>query len=218
MIYIYDILLNFNNEFYEFFEWEKNDNIIHCKKIPIFKVKTSFIEDLLSKEIKLNSSFANLIYNKTEIYDNKKVKTIKYCSLVTDGYKVLGILLDNDYKVIKLSDLLIDEADDCLGISIRCNNIEIEYNILSNLKINYFLTRKEKNIKKYLLEEIEKIYCNKEILKLKYLYFEYFNKNEDNIDLIYKELISSLKEINKNHFKLFELVKLSNKYISNLTN
>ena len=56
MIYIYDILLNLNNDFYEFYEWEKNDNIFHIKKIPIFLVDTNFMEDLLKFIFILNLS------------------------------------------------------------------------------------------------------------------------------------------------------------------
>ena len=32
MTYIYDIVLNFNNDFYEFYEWDKNDNLTLIKK------------------------------------------------------------------------------------------------------------------------------------------------------------------------------------------
>ena len=38
MNFIYDIVLNFNKDFYNFFEWNKNDNIINVKKIPIFLI------------------------------------------------------------------------------------------------------------------------------------------------------------------------------------
>ena len=38
MIYIYDILLNFNTSLIEFFEWEENDLIKYIKKIPIYNL------------------------------------------------------------------------------------------------------------------------------------------------------------------------------------
>ena len=38
MTYIYDILLNFNEEYYEFYDWNKEDTIVHIKKIPIYKI------------------------------------------------------------------------------------------------------------------------------------------------------------------------------------
>ena len=38
MNYIYDIVLNFNKEYYNFFEWNKRDNIVNVKKIPLIFV------------------------------------------------------------------------------------------------------------------------------------------------------------------------------------
>ena len=38
---IYDIVLNFNKEFLDFFEWDKHDILIHVRKIPIFKIKNN---------------------------------------------------------------------------------------------------------------------------------------------------------------------------------
>ena len=38
MNYIYDIVLNFNKEYYSFYEWNRKDNIINVKKIPLFLV------------------------------------------------------------------------------------------------------------------------------------------------------------------------------------
>ena len=52
MNYIYDIYLNFNNIPYDFFEWNKNDNLIHLKKIPIYKVKTEVFNLMYSNNIK----------------------------------------------------------------------------------------------------------------------------------------------------------------------
>lgn len=37
MIYIYDILLNFNTSLIEFFEWEENDLIKYIKKFLYIK-------------------------------------------------------------------------------------------------------------------------------------------------------------------------------------
>ena len=218
MIYIYDILLNFNENLYEFYEWEKGDNISHIKKIPIFKVNTSFMNDLISNKIVIDTSINKLLFNKTEVFDNKKIRTIKYACLFTDGYKVIGVLLNEDGSIFKISDLLLDEASDVISISNRCNLINIEYNIIESRNNNYYLTRKELRIKKYLSEELTSIYDSKDNLKLEYLYFEYFNKNLNDIDSIYKELVDSLNNINNKHFKLYELIKLCNKSTSNLTN
>ena len=216
MIYIYDILLNFNEDFYEFYEWEKSDKIYHVKKIPIFRVSTKLIEDVINSKLEIDKSFLNLIMNKTEIFDSKRIKNIKYSCLVTDTYKVIGIMF-KDSKIY-LSDLLLDEALDAISISSRCNLINLEYNIIETKNINYFETRCEKELRDNLYKEINNIYKSSDINKLKYLYFEYFNKNSIDIDLIYEDLIKSLDSINKKHLKLYELIKLCNKKTSNLTN
>ena len=209
MIYIYDILLNFNDNLYEFYEWEKDDYIYHIKRIPIVKVKTKVIEDILNNKIKVDNNYLNIICNKTELF-KKNNKVLKYSCLITDGYKVFGILLNDLGIITKISDLLLDESFDAISISNRCNLIDIEYNIIDNIDNYYFLTRKELEIKNYLCKEINNIYKSKNYIKLKYLYFEYYNKNNDDIKSIYKDLIDSLSNINDKHYKIFELLKLCN--------
>ena len=54
MIYIYDILLNFNTSLIEFFEWEENDLIKYVKKLPIYKVSDDFLYNLKKKVKNLN--------------------------------------------------------------------------------------------------------------------------------------------------------------------
>ena len=43
MTYIYDILLNFKEELIEFYDWNKNDNIIHIRKIPLLKISNGHL-------------------------------------------------------------------------------------------------------------------------------------------------------------------------------
>ena len=49
MIYIYDVLLNFNTSLIEFFEWEENDLIKYVKKLPIYKVSDDFLNEIKDK-------------------------------------------------------------------------------------------------------------------------------------------------------------------------
>ena len=193
MIYIYDILVNFNSDFYEFYEWEKNDPICHIKKMPIFLVDTNFMETLLTKKIILDDPIVYEIYNKTEYFDMKKVKSLKYACLFTDSYRVIAALLDDDYKVIKVSDLLLDEAMDAIDISSRCIFRNITYNIVGTKKDYSFLTRAEIKIKKALIQEIRNAYKEKDLLKLEYLYFEYFNENCNNLDEICEKLMKNIR-------------------------
>lgn len=209
MTYLYDILLNFNSDFYEFYEWEKSDGIFHIKKIPMYKVESLVLEDIFTKKIVLDSPIVYEILNKTEVFDNKKIKVIKYACLFTDGYRVIGVLLNDDFKIFKVSDLLLDEASDAISISKRCTLVNLAYHIVGTKKNYPLLTRGDIKIKKYLINEISNANRDKNQEKLEYLYFEYFRKTENDMDKIYQELLESLKsEVTENHLKLYELLKL----------
>ena len=99
MDYIYDIVLNFQNYYYDFFEWKSSDKVINVKKILVYKTNS---EDYL-----------NLKYNEV-ILDTKDLPKQTKMFLVTNGSEVMGILLDNKGKIIKKSSLLFDEADEIL--------------------------------------------------------------------------------------------------------
>ena len=68
MNYVYDVLLNFQKEYYEFFEWNIEDEITHIRKIPIFKISDSDYNTLKKAKIKISNNFINKINNKTEVY------------------------------------------------------------------------------------------------------------------------------------------------------
>ena len=35
MSYVYDILINLNKKFYDFYDWNNNDKILHVKKVLV---------------------------------------------------------------------------------------------------------------------------------------------------------------------------------------
>ena len=53
MSYIYDILLNYNKELYDFYEWNLDDDICHIRKTPLFKVTTNQLVDIANNDIKI---------------------------------------------------------------------------------------------------------------------------------------------------------------------
>ena len=213
MIYVYDILLNFNHDLYEFYEWEKSDLIYHIKKIPMYRVSSSFLSDVVEKKIKIDDPILLEVKDKTEVFDNKRVNTISYACLLTDSYRVIAILLDQNGHILKRSHLILDEEEDTLSLSIRENIRDISYNIVGDRKDNRFLTRHEIKVKKFLKDEIKKAFKAKDKNKLKYLYFEYFNEYSLEIDKIYEELLKTLDiVINERHMHLYELLKLCNEY------
>lgn len=208
MTYIYDIVLNFNNDFYEFYEWDKNDNLTLIKKIPLIKVESDFLDQVFNLKLKIDDPLILEITDKCEV-NNKKKKILKYACLLTDSYRIIGILLNNKGEIIKLSDLLIDEAFETLNISKRLQTKNIAYNILETRNNNYFLTRNEIKIKEYMELELKRINKENDLEKLKYLYFEFFNKTPTDDLNIYKELLKTINtNLTNNHLKLYKLLKL----------
>ena len=210
MSYVYDIVLNFNNDFYDFYEWKKDDIIYHIKRINLILVDSKIYNEIYDHMVKFSDDFLLSIFNKCEYYDNRKISSIPYAFLLTDSYRVMGIMLDNGGKIIKYSSLLLDEEEEVLDLCYKLGKITLDYEIIDEREKKEFTTRQEKYLIKYLKRELTNDYNEKNINKLKYLYYEYFNKENNDIEIIYHELLNELnKTIEKKHYDLYDLIKLS---------
>ena len=85
MEFIYDILLNFQLEYCDFFEWQLSDKIINVKKVPLYKVN--------------NQDFLNFKYHDITLIENTFPKKNRII-LVTNGLEVLGILINKNNKLL----------------------------------------------------------------------------------------------------------------------
>ena len=112
MNYIYDIVLNFNKEYYNFFEWNKRDNIVNVKKIPLFLVNNDTFKMFKYDNVTVCDSFINLIKDKTYTYSRVKLGNT---ALVTNGKEVIGVLFNDKGNLIKRSSLLLDEEEEVLN-------------------------------------------------------------------------------------------------------
>ena len=54
MEYIYDIVLNFQKTYYDFYEWNRADKIINIKKIPIYKIDVNDYLNIKKNEVTIN--------------------------------------------------------------------------------------------------------------------------------------------------------------------
>lgn len=207
MVYIYDIILNFNDELIEFFEWEDNDNIKYIKKLPLIRVEDSLIKDILENDILFADDFLEQIKNKTIYYDSKRDN---YPVIVLSNQDiVIAILLkENDYKY---SRLLLDEEYEVLNIADKLSVTKVDYTVKGKKIFNSNLTRKERKIRGILLNEIDYLYNSNKLDKLNYYYYEYFNEINNNKEEVYERLKNSLGVIDERHIKLLEIVKLANK-------
>lgn len=210
MSYVYDLVLNFNNDYYDFYEWNSSDQIIHIKRINLILVDSTTYNEIFDNVTIFNKEFLLSIYNKCEYYTNKRIDTFPYAFLLTDSYRVMGLVLDNMGKIIKYSSLLLDEEEEVLDLCYKLGVIKLDYQIIKKRNKSSFHTREEDNIIKYIKKKITFDYDKKNISKLKYLYYEYFNEYSDDIDIIYQKISNELdKTIDQKHYELYNLIKLS---------
>jgi len=210
MNYYYDILINLNEEkVFEFYEWVDTDPIEHIKKIPVIRVKSKVIKDFLTYNIEIREPLLSEIYLKTEVTNNKLVKNISYMFLITDTKTALVVECNVSGRIICLSKLLLSDELNLLEISYAFEEEKISYEKLDKKKIKKEL-RLENDIRNFLLCEIKTLYENKEVPKLKYLYYEWTNELSDDLDFIFKELKKLINgKFSDSHYEIYELVKLS---------
>lgn len=213
MINVYDIILNLldSDRIYEPFEWSSEDNIEHIKKIPMIRVSSKTLTDIINTTFTINNDLLEKIYKKTQIYDDKST-LLDYVCLFTDESKVVAVEFSKNGKSIYKSYLLLDEEEEILDISTDMKETIINYKVLDKNENNNYLTRSEEIKRKYVLKEIKNSYKNKKYEKINYLYEEIYNKKCENIDQKYNDLI---KDIDKNyciaHNKIYNILRLINK-------
>lgn len=210
MNFIYDILLNFNDSerLVEFFEWNEDDFLEHIKKIPIYRIPTNQMKEICENQILISNEFLKEIENQTIAY--QKIQHMKYATILCDLNKAVALEFLDNGNVISRSTFLIDEEDAILEETTLLQEVKLKYKIIRPLKIDYYLTREEMFIKKYLLKELEFIVKTNNILKLNFIYEEIFKKDKLSFE---KKVNRLIKNIENNfcdkHRKLYEIVRLT---------
>ena len=213
MIYIYDILLNLRqmDEGLEFYEWKEDDLIEHIKKVPLFKVSKTLIEDLFTNKLQLDITILPKIRNKAICYFNGEIKQIPYLVLLSDGRKCFAIELDNKGNTLYKSSLLLDEEEEVLEMTEELVEMPIGYKKTKIKNNKEQLTRFEKDNQKFLLRELEKIKDNKE--EINYLYEEYFDNNLTSIEDKFNTLKDNVYIGSSNYIKELKSFFLINKNV-----
>lgn len=210
MTYIYDVLLNFSDteRIVEFFEWNNNDSIDHIKRIPLIRISSKSLNDLINNNIVVEKEFLDKIKDLTLMY--KKTKNLEYSILITDLNKVIAIEFNKEGKIIAKSGLLLDEEEEIIDESYDLKEEKLNYKIETKINNNIFLTREEQKKQRYLLLELDNIVKENNRNKLNFLYQEIFLKDK----LTFEEKYLKLKEdIEKNYTSkynnLYEIVRLT---------
>lgn len=208
----YDILVNFKKRAYEFYEWNKNDDIKHVKTIPTFRVSNACLLDFYNSELLVSSEFLKKIEDKTEVFCKGIVKVEKYACVLFSDCKALAFTFDSNGNLTGKSNLLFDESDDIIT---SCFNLEesiIDYNIISVCNVTGNYTRKEYKIIESLLEYLKSIYENKGDFEIMYMYLECFDRGIKDEKKAYNELVKQVEMANFNVIeKLNDLIKVVKK-------
>ena len=210
MNYIYDILLDFSDRLYDFFDWDEEDKITHIRKIPLIKLPIDKYIDVQNNKIQLNKNDLERIKDKTEIFDNHKIKIIEYACLISNGLEVFAVIFDEKGFSTKYSNLLLDENDEVIEVAERIEESTIGFQIINYNDDYTYLTRKDINIIKYIDSEISNLKHNKEYEKIRYLYYELFDEKNDNIKIMIDRIKKEIRNTqNKFYLKIYNFFKLT---------
>ena len=207
---VYDLMLNFHDNYYEFYEWNKEDDIIHIKKINLIKISSEDYNNFLYQKVIINDEFLLSIFNKCEYFDNKKINHLPYAVLLTDSYRVMGVILDMNGSIIKYSSLSLEDEEDVIDLGDKLALLKLNYKIIDKKIVDDYKTRDEIEIINYIRSDLNESFLSNDIDKIKYLYYEYFDRESDDLNKIREDFEKELsKDINIKHYNLYQLIKLS---------
>ena len=205
MNFYYDIVVNFQENNYMFYEWAESDVLEYIKRVPIFQVTTKVLRDLINNNIEVNKGFLDSICNKTKL----KKGFLEYVSLFVSKNGAIVLEFASDGKVIARSGLQVNDECNVMEVIYTLPIFRLEYKVLNRLELNKDL-RLESTIKDFINLEINTLYKNKEWEKIVFLYNEWFLKSNLNVGEMVQEMQNRLKgEITDREFRIYNLIKLS---------
>ena len=208
MNYIYDIFLNYNRNLYDIFEWNKDDKILHIRKIPVFLLSTNDLYNLINNRVVISKDLLTKLYKKTEVFVSRGIQYLDYAFIATDRNDVVAFKLNKNGFITGYSRLLLEGEVEVIDYSRTLSLQVIDYKNLGKNSFETFKTRNEIHIKKFICEELNKMLENKEFHKVKFLYLEFFNKEINDNSLIkdiYQELDNNWENV---YIKLYEFLKM----------
>mgnify|MGYP004455915283 CR=1 FL=1 len=210
MNFYYEIKLNFSdNELYKFYEWSENDKLDLIKKIPIIKVKTALFKEIYNNNFEISEDLFNYISGKTIVKDNLNIEN---ACIFCDTKNCVAIEFDKNRKSIARSTLLLEDENNICEVSFSIKMKDIEIKKIDKLNYSHEF-RQETKIKNVITKEILELYKNKDKNKLEYLYYEWFNEKETNLDIILKKMLQDIKkELKSIHCEIYKIIKMSYKY------
>ncbi len=204
--YYYDIFLNFQDKYWQFYEWDASDSLDFVKKIPLFHINAKALIDIMTSVVKFDEKFLESIQNKTKLAKNG---TLEYACILGDGKNSLAIELNKDGVIISKSSLNLDDELSINEFMYNIPKMDISYEII-NKEERVNCLRQELKIKNILKCEITNLMKNKNYSKLKYLYLEWFNKLNDDYINMGKEMLDKIKgNLTEEEYKIYKIIQIS---------
>lgn len=198
-----NIVVNFDDIMYYFYEWEDGDKIEYIKEIPLIKVSKKTFKNILLYHILLDPTFIAEIKGKTLIN-----QTVINALIITDSVHAIVLEFDDNGYDIAISTLGVNDELDICEESFKIKNENIPFKILEKREFNR-IGRKDKLIHNFIKLELEELSTFKDKNKISYFYKELFHKECKDYNKALAEMVSSLESIKKEHYYLYELMLLS---------
>lgn len=207
MIFVYDLLVNYNDEAYKFYEWDVNDEIEYLKRSVLIKVSDYLYKKVISKNIIVGETFLASIKEKSEIVKEKKHEKMSYMCIFTNGSDTTGVTFNNNGRIMEFTKFTLQDELELLDIALSLKIKKIDYKEITNNEYSVsFITRDGKKVIKMILRELNMIKDEKD--KINYLYYEWFNKKCE-IDTPYNELVRDIKSFyGEGHTKFLKLLNI----------
>lgn len=184
-----DVMLNYSeeNQFFDFYEWNKDDSFLIIQEIPIIKISEMQMIEIEKSIIQISASFLNDIWQKSKSIDYQFFTGL----LVMSNDKVIGLKFDRNGVLIGKSSLLLDEEMAVIDENQDLCITDFSYTIISSTILS-FLTRREKEIQKRLLKGVTSFYLREEYDVINYLYQELFSDKKSSYEQ-YQLLLDHIK-------------------------
>ena len=208
MHFCFDILVNLDETLWQFYEWDKSDNIIFLKKVPLLKINEKIFKLIYSYNGIIDSEFIKKYYNKTIIKGSRNNATM---FLLTTGKNCLVIEVNKLGNIISRSQLMVEDEINCNEKVVNLKDMHIPFKKTSKLILRKDF-RQGENEKRIIKTELKTIKKENNLLKCSYLYYEWFGILENNLE---KMIDNCLEELEKPYslkmHHITNLIKLSYK-------
>ena len=189
-----NITLNFQEKYYPFYEWLKDDNIECFNNVVLYKVSSKTINDFIEYKVRL------LGIDKSPV-------------IFSDGYSFIALELDEKGNAIYKSSLLLNDEIELTNKCDNLNKTKIEYQKLFMEKRSNDL-REYEQIKKTINLELQVIREKHDIEKLEYLYYEWFKKSSNSFSYMLRKMEEKLLlPIGEDEIYIYNLIKKTYKLV-----